>query len=200
MQRLAVQHRRQRRASLYVVPGSLGHLVKTETGEVYTTATAPCTPPSTTTTTLPTAVPMGTAVALSYSYGDGEGASGSFTISRIWMNATPQFDATGIVPPGTTFSSALSRLLQGSHLPPGQQLMWIGVDLTVTNTGQTSIGLGETGGPGPPAIYFVVNGRGPTLADDTDSSDLSSASGFEMGVPGCPSPFHPRVYSIRANL
>lgn len=166
--------------------GQPGHLIKTENGETYTTATAPCSSTTTTATTLPAAVPVGTSVALSYDEGMGLAASAHFTISRIWMNATPQFDVSGTSPPGTTFSSAVNRLLQDSHLPPGQQLMWVGVDLTMSNTGQTPIGLGETSGPGPPVIYFVVNGSG--ISTDTDIADLSS-SGFEMGVSGCPFPF-----------
>lgn len=65
----------------------------------------------------------------------------------------------------------------------------MGVDLSITNTGQSPIGLGGAGGQGAPVLYFVVNGRGPSL-NETDSSDLL-ATGFEMGVPGCPFPFPP---------
>ena len=75
--------------------------------------------------------------------------------------------------------------IQDSHLSPRQQLMWVGIDLTMTNTGQSPIGLGETGGPGPPVIYFVATGSGIST---NDISELSG-SGFEMGVPGCPFPF-----------
>ena len=36
-------------------------------------------------------------------------------------------------------------------------------------------------------LFFVVNGRGPTLNNETGGADLSE-SGFAMGVPGCPFP------------
>ena len=60
-----------------------------------------------------------------------------------------------------------------------------GLELTMTNTGENPIGLGETGGPGPPVIYFVATGSGIST---NDIAELSG-SGFEMGVPGCPFPF-----------
>ena len=169
------------RSSLPVCSGEIP-IVTAKDGTGGTTATAPC---ATTTTTLPVAVPMGATVTLSFT--SGVGASGRFTIHRIWMNATPQLETSGLAPGGMTFPQTVSQLLQASHLPPRQELRWAGVDLTITNTGQTPIGTGTAGGQGAPVLFFVVNGRGPTLNNETGGADLSE-SGFATGVPGCPFP------------
>jgi len=68
--------------------------------------------------------------------------------------------------------------------------MWMGVDLTITNTGQTTIRPGVAGGPGAPTIYFVVNGRGAFL-NEKASPDFLPTTGYEMGLSGCPFPFSP---------
>ena len=68
--------------------------------------------------------------------------------------------------------------------------MWMGIDLTITNTGQSTIGLGVAGGPGAPALYFVVNGRGALLNEEA-RPDFLATTGYEMGLSGCPFPFPP---------
>jgi hypothetical protein len=168
-----------------------GHLVTTPTGQVYTTATAPCTPMTTTTTTLPPPLALGTTAALSYSLGaasDSTTVRGEFTIHRLWTNATPVYIGTGIVPVKQTLSQAMDQLLHGTHFSPEQRLKWIGVDLTIQNTGSTLMGLVPGGGGlGAPAFFFVINGHGG-LSDNSDISALSG-SGYEVGVSGCPFPF-----------
>ena len=166
--------------------GQPGHLVTTPTGEAYTTATAPCTS-TTTTTTLPAPLALGTTTTLTYGGVNGV-VSGQFTVDRVWMNATPEYNAPKNVPTDvTTLSEAVHYLLLNSHLPLGQQLMWIGVDLAITNTGNGGVELGFASGPGADALYFVVNGSGPSLNATDDSGLLES--GFEMGVPGFVFPF-----------
>jgi hypothetical protein len=164
--------------------GNPGHLVTTPTGQVYTTATAPCTP-TTTSTTLPPPLALGTTTTLAYGSGDAT-VQGQFTISRVWTNATPQYENPGASPVDTTLSQAVGRQLQASHLPPGLQLTWVGVDITVKNTGNQWIGLGASGRSAP-VLYFIVNGHGG-LSDISDIADLRLLW-FEVGVPGCPYPF-----------
>lgn len=163
------------------------NLAKASSGGTLIIANKPCSLPPPITGPLPMAVPVGTTVALSYPGPNGE--SGHFTINRIWTNATPQYDSTEIAPAGTTLSSVVSGLLQGAHLPPRQPLMWVGVDLTMTNTGNNGIWLGGASGPGPKALYFLVNGAGAGIPEAYPYTASLSSSGFEMGVHGCPFPF-----------
>lgn len=86
----------------------------------------------------------------------------------------------------TTLSQAVSEFLQGSHLPPGLKLTWVGVDLAITNTGQQWIAPGGAGGTGAAVFYFVVNGHGP-FRNDTPTSTLTQLA-LQVGVASCPFP------------
>jgi hypothetical protein len=132
-------------------------------------------PPPTTTTTLPPPLGLGTTTTLSSSSGSGI-VSVQVTINHVWTNATPQLEV-----PGYTLSQLVSGLLHFAKLPPGQPLTWIGVDVSIANTGQAGFVMPGTAVP-LPALTFVVNGDGN---GNTFLTDLA----FRVGVPGCPFPF-----------
>ena len=149
-------------------------------GTAYTSLPPPCTS-TTTTTTLPQALALGTAAVLS-----GGGPSGEvgvrFTVNRVWTNATPLFVPGGAIPPGTTLSQEVHQIF-----PKPIPLTWVGIDLTVTNTGQSGPELVSGTGPGAPYLDIVVHGHGADL-NELASSGLPSMA-FVVGVSGCPFPF-----------
>jgi hypothetical protein len=140
----------------------------------------------TTSTTLPSPLALGTTAALSYSQGTGSDVttvSGQFIVTRVWTNATPQYVDRTNTPGETTLSQFI-------------KLDWIGVELTIRNTGNHWFGLGMAQGSDAPALWFVVNGHGPSVQgtegiQETNNSDLAQLSGFDIGVPNCPFPFPP---------
>jgi hypothetical protein len=101
---------------------------------------------------------------------------------RVWLDATPRYADQGSAPSANS-AQAVTTLLEAAQLPANTQLAWVGVDLTIQNTGQSSIELGRAGGPGADSLWFVVNGRGPLL-NANRSADLLE-SGWEFGVLGC---------------
>ena len=130
-------------------------------------------------TILPAALPLGSTAVLSYPLGtepDKQDASGRFVISRVWAGATPRFDV-----PGRTFAPGFL-----AHIP--KSVNWVGIDLTIVNTGHSDLSPGHADGPGAAVLYLVVNGQYHF------SGDLSEL-GFSVGIPGCPFPFSSALLS-----
>ena len=88
----------------------------------------------------------------------------------MWAGATPRFDV-----PGRTFAPGFL-----ARIP--KDVNWVGIDLSIVNTGHFDLSPGVADGPGAPVLYFVVNGQ------RAFSGDLSEL-GFSVGIPGCPFPF-----------
>jgi hypothetical protein len=144
-----------------------------------TTSTAP--PTSTTTTTIALAAPLalGTSTELSYTEGVGPEAqvvSGRFTITRVWLNATPVAAGSR-----TTLPELLKQNLHGGPT----SLSWVGIDLAVTYTSAMPAALISPTGPGQPYLTFVVNGHGPLVNENAWSLLTLDA----VTVSGCPYPF-----------
>ena len=137
--------------------------------------------PETTTTTLPKALALGTAAVLSGG-GPAWEVGVRFTVNRAWTNATPQLMPGGAIPAGTTLSQEVHQIF-----PKPISLIWVGVDLTVTNTGQRGPELVSGTGPGAPYLDVVVHGHGSDL-NELASSGLPNMA-FIVGVSGCPFPF-----------
>ena len=138
------------------------------------TTTAPCIPTTTTTTTstLPAPVAPGARAQLEVPSTPGA-AQVTITVSRIWTGVTPTF-TTG--PPG-----GLAHALQFVHAPA--DLQWIGLAVTMTNTGPQEISM-ISNGRYQPYLGLVVRGPGtsPTTKTYPDLAQL----GFYAGVTGCP--------------
>lgn len=176
---------------------SPGPVTTTKNGTGYTTLAPLCTPP---TTTLPAPLALGTTTSLSYRWGTGPGevVSGQLTVSRVWLNPTPVVSDAALEALGKTVPQLVGHLLQDARLPPGQPVMWVGVEFAVQNTGrQQWIAFGGAGGPGAAVLYLVVNGRGAGITG-TKSPDFLG-TGYEFGVPDCPSPWSAGVLNPEAS-
>lgn len=153
-----------------------------------------CQSTTTTTTTLPPALQLGQTAVLSLDYPGGV-IGGQFTVHRVWVGATPEFHGQSLWT-GATFSQFLIQTLRAAHLPPTQQLEWVGIDLSIET--QRGFQLVSPGGPGAPFLTFVVNGQGP-VSGDTDTW-LVTEAGFSVGVPGCPFPFESLAVASGASI
>jgi hypothetical protein len=149
------------------------HEVHSPQGETWTTATAPCSPTTTTSTTLPPLLQLGTSATLSNPEAP-EPASVQITVNRIW---------TGAVPVAYAGSFTLDQVLK--HVDAPAKVEWIGVSLSMVNTGQIYIGFVGASGPGANSLFIMVNGYGPQLGSAADTLGFADV-GFYVGVQGCP--------------
>jgi hypothetical protein len=143
------------------------------------TTTAPCAPTSTTTTstTLPAPMALGSVATLTDPFPTPADRSQiTVSVSRIWM---------GVIPTPGTPGFDLAHALRFVNAPASFQ--WVGVKLTMANTGQQVIGLVSASGPGAATLSIVVNGQ--RLGQGNQETSSLPQIGFEMGVAGCAYPF-----------
>jgi len=141
------------------------------------TSTAPCTTTTTTTTTPPAPLALGSVATLSDQSPDRTVASQvTVSISRIWTGVSP---VPG--PPGFDLAQALR------YVGAPASYRWVGVGLTMVNTGPQVIQFVSAPGPAAQTLTIVVDGhRGGAGVRE---SSLLPQIGFDMGVAGCAYPF-----------
>ena len=78
----------------------------------------------------------------------------------------------------------LAQGLRAVHAP--ERFQWLGVELTLANTGQQGIELVSASGPGAITLSIVVDGQ--RLGQGIQESTSLPQIGFEMGVADCSYP------------